>query len=332
MNLFFRKVFLFLLILITPGLILISLYIYSDPFRVVKKYEVWDDSPVPLNRDYVSTELFLKNKDIYHYNSFVFGSSRSISFGANSWKNHLDKTARPFKFDASGEGLVGIYQKIKFLDGQHCKLDNVLILLCRDAFDFTKNNGRHLVIKHPATSGESWIKFHFTFLKAFFNFKFLLGYYSFIISGKESILTHGIVQENSVSLTNKTNQLKLDVLENSLKKDSKKYYLDRKELFYDRKGESYMVRNMIKEKQFKMLSEISEILQKNKTKYRIILTPLYDEIKFSPQDKRILTEIFGNNLYDFTGCNFITMNITNWYETDHYRPFVADSMMNIIYK
>ena len=80
-----------------------------------------------------------------------------------------------------------------------------------------------------------------------------------------------------------------------------------------------------------MFKEIKNILERNKTNYKIVLSPVYDQIKFSRQDKKILKTIFGAHLYDFTGANFITNDIINWYETSHYRPNIADTILNIIY-
>jgi len=315
-----------------PGIFLLALYCYSDPFRIIRKYDFALNSPVPLNRDYVSTELYLSQKDKFKYNSFIFGSSRAISFNADSWKTHLDSGAIPFKFDAAGEGLFGIYTKIKFLDTNHLKMDNALILFCRNAISETENSDRHLSIKDPKVSGEGWLKFHFVSLKAFLNIKFLMGYYYYELTGKQNGLTNGIIQVNKISLDTKSNQIKIVSLDSLLNADLNGYYAKRKNIFYKREGDTFEKKNLIEDKQLKMLKEIKRILEKNKTNYKIILTPLYDEIKFSPQDQKTLTGIFGENLFDFTGKNEITENITNWYETDHFRPFVADSMMNIVYK
>ena len=330
---FLSDIFTFLFILSIPGIFLLVLYCHYDPFRVVKKYDLWyENNPVPPNRDYVSTELYLSQKDIYNYDSFVFGSSRTISFYASSWKSYLEKSAVPFKFDAAGEGLYGIYTKLKFLDSQKIKIKNVLILFCRDGISITENFSGHLIIKHPKVSGEGWIKFHYSFLKSYFNLKFLVGYYYHLITGKQNSLTNGIIQMNKISLDRKTNQIKVDYLDSLLRKDSAKYYIDRKQIFYDKSGESFKKDHMIEKKQLIMLREIRDILKKNKINYKIILSPLYDEIKFSQSDKEILISLFGTQLYDFTGKNFITEEKTNWYETDHFRPFVADSILKLIYE
>ena len=81
-----------------------------------------------------------------------------------------------------------------------------------------------------------------------------------------------------------------------------------------------------------MLKEIKRLLLKNKTKFKVVLSPLYEQTKFNPHDLQILKYVFGKNLYDFTGKNRFTDKITNYYESSHFRPSVGDSIMKIIYK
>jgi hypothetical protein len=81
-----------------------------------------------------------------------------------------------------------------------------------------------------------------------------------------------------------------------------------------------------------MLKEIKEILVKHHTRYKIILSPIYDEMKFSQEDLRVLKAIFGDHVYDFTGENAITRSKYNWYETKHFRTFIGDSILNQIYR
>ena len=81
-----------------------------DPFKIIKTYDNYSNNlKVIPNRDFISTEVYLKNRKIYHYNSFIFGSSRTMAYKTNDWRKYIDSTSRPFLFDASGESLFGIY-------------------------------------------------------------------------------------------------------------------------------------------------------------------------------------------------------------------------------
>ncbi|MCU4173884.1 hypothetical protein [Carboxylicivirga sp. N1Y90] len=329
MRKFYIKIVVFGTALVIPLLVFIGLYIHFDPFKIVGEYDTFYDTEIVPNRDYISTEIFLDQK--YDYNSFIFGSSRAIAFKARSWEKYLDENAKPFVFDASGESLFGIYKKIKFLEKRGTNLDNVFILFCRNGVCINDNYDEHLNIKHPLVSEESWFKFHFTFFKSYFELKFLLGYYSYMITGQESALTSGIIQDGGISIDYENNQILLDTLDLQINSNTAKYYKENRHIFYEQENESYEEEQKLQASHIEMLKEIKEILERNNTKYKVVLSPIYDQVKFSPEDKSSLKMVFGDHLYDFTGENFITSDYTNWYETFHYRPFIADSIMNIVY-
>jgi hypothetical protein len=82
-----------------------------------------------------------------------------------------------------------------------------------------------------------------------------------------------------------------------------------------------------------MLLEIADIFKKNKTNYKLVINPLYDQVKLNQQDLDILIKLFGKeNVHDFSGINFITNDYHNYYENPHYRPHIADYIMGEIYK
>lgn len=327
---YIKEALIFVIILLIPVIILLIPYLCMDPLQVVKKHSYFHYNPIEPNRDFVSTEMFLSNVNNYHYNSFIFGSSRAIAFKVNSWKNYLNANAVPFAYDAAGESLYGIYKKFIFLDKKGVSIDNALLIFCR-GFHRIDNHKDHIGIKHPEVSGESWIEFHLVHFKSYLDLKFLLGYYSYILTEEENILTRGIIQKRKVSFDSITNQINIFDLDEELRKNPKKFYELRRNIFYERRGESYEPVAHFKGPHIKMFFEIKEILERNNTNYKIILSPIYDQVKFANEDKEILQKIYGDHLFDFTGKNFITENDTNWYETDHFRPFIADSIMSIIY-
>jgi hypothetical protein len=159
MKYFLKRVLSFLFILLIPAIVLVSLYVYFDPFKVIKKYTTYSYATIEPNRDYISTEIFLANRQKYKYNSFIFGSSRANSFNPDSWSKHLDKQALPFVFSASGESVFGIYTKLKFLEKEKADINNVLILFCRNAYFKNKNYDDHLIQKLQERVGPNFILF-----------------------------------------------------------------------------------------------------------------------------------------------------------------------------
>jgi len=317
------------------GVMLIFLVSYwiNDPFKVLKKYNDYSYPFVIPNRDVISTEMFVKNYPKYHYNSFIFGSSRTLAYRPSSWARKLDESDKVFMFDASAESIYGIYTKLKFLDSRNINIKNSLIILCRDVSFLNKANHQgHLFIKDPLTSGESEFDFQATFFKAYLNPKFFFSYYVYLNTKKYKPFMAGYIENRKIRFDPVNNAITILDQEDEITNQTKRYYEVRNKLFYKR-GEEQIDSVVEINKEFDyMLSEIKRILVKHKTNYKIVLSPLYEQIKFNPKDLKKLQNLFGENVYDFSGKNTFTDKVTNYYEISHYRPIVGDTILNIIYK
>ncbi len=317
-------------LIIAFGLILS--YLIFDPFKVVFSYERYSLSPVIPNRDYISSEIYLKNRVKYQYNSFIFGNSRTYAFNVNTWKKYLNENDKPFVFDASSETLEGIYDKINFIDSTGGKLDNALVLICRN-MTFNKKFDGHLFLSHPLISNNNRLLFQLKFFKAYLNVNFLKSFYTYTFLGKyEDWMENYLALSRNIDMDNITNQLTIIDYENEILTNKEGFYKKRKDVFYPRTQEKTDSVNRIKPNHIVMLNKIKRIFEKNQTNYKIIITPLYEQMKFTKVDKGILNQIFSNNLYDFSGKNKFTDSITNYHETSHFRPLVGDSIMSIIYR
>jgi hypothetical protein len=333
MKIFIKNFAFFSVFGITPVLIIALVYLFQDPFKVLYSYNDYSNSFVVLNRDYISTEMFVKNHFQFKYNSFILGSSRTLAFKPSSWIEYLEDNDRAFMFDASGESIYGVYTKLIYLDSLEIEIDNVLIILCRDQFfRNSSNHTGHLYIKHPLTSKESNFKFHYAFVKAFLDPTFLFNYLTYLITKDYKSFMRGYIENRIIIIDKITNELSIVDLETELEIDPNKYYQKNIDLFYERKGEQIDSLQRINHKQVEMCKKIKRILEKHNTNYKVVISPLYDQINFSETDQNILTSVFGNHLYDFSGKNEFTDNKFNYYETSHFRPFVGDSILKIIYK
>ena len=333
MNPFLKKLLRFLAPILILLAVFLTFYVYNDPFKVLRPYSDYSYSRVFTNRDFVSTAMFIKQYPKYKYNSFIFGSSRTMAYRPELWRQYLDTDSRVFVFDAAGESVYGIYHKLKYLDAEKVELKNALIVLCRDfAFRHDANHEGHLYIKHPSTSGESRLAFQYEFLRAYFSPKFLFNYYAFQILGAYKPFMSVYIENRRVVYDTITNGTIILDQEEELKSDEQSYYARRSDVFYERNGEKTDSIQRINPKHEFMLREIRRLLDKNKTQFKVVLSPLYDQTKFNPTDMHILNQVFGDHLYDFTGKNSITDNKYNYYEISHYRFAVGDSILSGIYK
>ncbi|MFN5296255.1 MAG: hypothetical protein ACK5BL_12055, partial [Flavobacteriales bacterium] len=150
------------LLFFAPILGVIALYIYLDPFKLVglkSNYKpMGQPVSVPLNQNRVSAGTFLFYKDSLHYNSFIFGSSRSMFYEIHDWVPYLDASASCLHFDASAETLEGILHKVQFIDREGGDFRNVLFILDVDIFRSYTLLNEHLYMEDPLVVGYSkWL-------------------------------------------------------------------------------------------------------------------------------------------------------------------------------
>ena len=330
-----KKFLIQLVLFLTICLIPVFLYLIIDPFKVIYKYSeqinTTKDYQITGNRDFQSTQLLLWNYKKYNYDSFILGNSRSIFYQVNTWNKYVNGNC--FHFNASSESLYGIDCKLKLLDELKLDIKNVLIILDEGTFSVTKNSPGHLFIKHPALSKESLFAFHAEMFKGFFP-KAIFAYIDLFITGerKKYMGTYGIIG-NVWRHDVKTNQLTYFIYDNEIKNNPELYYADKKALLKKRGVVQRISAPSIFSEQDVLLKSIYSVLKSHDSNYKIIISPLYDQIKINPADFNYLTSLFGpENVYDFSGINSITNDYHNYYETSHYRPIVCDSILGIVYK
>lgn len=322
-------------IFLLPFLILISIYIVVDPFSVIHKDASLTynnkDYLNPINRDYQSTDLLLKTYSKNKYNSFILGNSRSMFYQAKTWTNYIDGI--PFHFNASKETIFGIYGKLRLLDELNIEIKNIVIVLDENTFIGVVNSSGHLFIKHPRVSKESFLSFHYEMLKGFLSTSFFTYIDLYSTKRIKEYMKAYITIPNNWSFDKNTNQLSYSNFDLILQKDPQKYFTDKKSLFFERPSTQLYSDQIIKEEQKELLIRIKAILDAKNTKYRIVISPLYNQIKLNKDDTKYLRKIFGEqNVFDFSGINSFTSDYRNYYEPSHYRPVVCDSIFSIIYK
>jgi hypothetical protein len=165
-------------------------------------------------------------------------------------------------------------------------------------------------MKHPELSGRSKLSFQFEFVKAFFDRKFYFGYSTY----KFFKIYNGTKQYHIWGYTAKNNELNDVFTEQLIKKDSINYYKNVKPLFKKPPVKQHFSDQIVGKNQRLLLQKMAEILSKKHTNFKIIITPHSDQIKIANSDLKKLEKIFKKkNVYDFSGKNWITNNIHNYY-------------------
>jgi len=325
------------IIFVFPIMVLLILsilfYIINDPFEVVWKYKYQFVSTknyqISLNRDFQSTQLFLMNYKKNKYNSFILGNSRSLFYLTETWNKYINGNC--FHFDASKESLYGINCKLNLINELNLNIKNVMIIMDVDVLKQVKNTEGHLFIKHPILSKESYLSFQYEMFKGFFP-KTMIAYTDLFFNGKKKYMSKYGIIDNLWKHDFKSNQLKYYVYDQQIKINPDLYYADKKNIFYKRDSIQIFNEPVIGTEQKILLLNICKILTSNKTNFKIIISPLYDQIKFNCKDLNFLKNLFGSeNVFDFSGINTLTADYRHYYESSHYRPVVCDSIMKMVY-
>jgi len=327
------------LFFLSPFIIGLLFYLSLDPFKVVRNYdEFYNDNDigrVVLDKDYVSTTNFVNKYSKEKYDSFIFGNSRSMFYQVTDWKKNINPNSSCYHFDAAGETLFSLHKKITYLDNNSIPIKNTLLILDHETLNKVVSNSGHLGIVTPRlVNYNNFIDFHYTFLEAFFNTKFMFAYLDFKISNKiKPYMKEGyLIDDNKISYNPITNEFRFTDFEKLISKN--KYYNEnRLAVFYKRNSIPTYTKPAIFQTQKEILKDIYTIFLKNNTNFKIIINPLYNQEKLATEDLFFLKSTFGaSSVFDYSGINEITKDYTNYYEASHYRPHIADKIMSEVYK
>lgn len=328
---FLYKVRLFLVLPVFIAFVSILVFLFCDPFKIVRKYDNY--SGYKVNLEYVTMSKFDEKYQKERYDSFIFGSSRVLGFRASSWQKYLKQDSHVYVFSAYYENLTGFYNKLKYLDSLGIPIKNSLVLIDPDlTFEVVDYESKgFFAVKHPNVSSNTWFHFYLAHISAYFTFSYQKQMYSELLGLTKEPVQSGAIRDIDKVFDPLTNEFSCPNVDSYIEKlDSNNYFFTNVYRFPTILDENIIKENKIQPDFRKILEEIKEIFMKHKTEFKIIISPLYSQIRFNNSDMDVLYDIFGENLYDFSGRNFITVSKYNYYEHSHYRPHVGDTILKLI--
>lgn len=313
-----------------PFWALIALYVYDDPFMVLRKYDVFD-SDVTLNEQYVGWQIYRNHDDSVHFNSFILGNSCTMAFLCGEWEKYLDSSDRAIRLFGNAESMKAISLKLHTLDHEGAEIKNVLMILDRTSLSrFELLTGASHIL--PAEiSGRNPFAVQLEFMQAFAMPDFLFPYLKYRITGNvepdmKRMNPYGKIRDSK-------NNDAFNPREKQIEQEGEAYWEKRKKEFPERNGTSTIAEPAIFQRQRMVLDEIMEVLHRHGSSIRILISPDYNQKKLHPDDREILQSIFGKeNVYDFSGINEFTEDYHNYYEAGHYRPLLGNKLLERIYK
>ncbi len=301
-----------------PFLLILGSYAITDPFNTLYPFSL--KKPSSPNREYQTFELFKRNYQRERYNSFIFGSSRCSAINSYHWKSYLPDSSRQFLFQSWVETLTGITQKINYLDKKKCEIKNVLILFdIPGSFSPKQELTETISIKHYELSNKPKLYYHTNQFLSYMKPSVIYNSIKSYINFKEEIPSYDTIS-NDWNANNKF--IKTQPLPDSTL--NKEKFI----LFSEKVSVPLITQQFEKQLRF-----IKQILIKNKTNYKIIITPAYQKVKINNKDLFILQKIFDKkNIYDYTGNNEISTDKYNFFDINHFDSNIGWKIIDDIYK
>lgn len=321
-----------------PFALLLALYVAADVFKVIYRYDAFypprHTSGVSLNAGYVSTSTYDRWHARYGYDSFIFGNSRSIYYEVADWLRYLPAGSSCFHFDASSESLYGLERKVSYISRQGRPLRHALLVLDKSVLEQAQPKEGHLYRLPPRLEGPAAAPaFHAAFAKAFFSPRFLFALADFKLSGtvKPYMQEGHLITHNPFYYEARTNECRYVELERSIAQGT--YYTpERLKVFEGKSHPDSVSPPVIGPRQLRLLRAIRATFRRHGTDCRIVISPLYDQIRLHPADLACLRRLFGPaRVHDFSGTNAFTADHRNYYEASHYRPHVSRQILQQVY-
>ena len=320
-----------ILILCSPFLLIAICYVITDPFKKIWSYDYYLYDYLMLGRGDISTRVYLKNRDKFQYDSFIFGSSRSCAHTSKEWKKYLDPGDHPYSFGSFNEPMLGIYRKIALIDSLNGKMKNAFIIIDLDR-TFLKSSIHFLNYDHYLISGVSRYEYYLSDFITYLNSPTLLmKSVDYKLFHKQRKYMDGFVGMQKEDWDPVTNDWYPREDEKVL--DTATYYGKHMRVFYKRPPFQQYEKKQIDEFQENILLKMAAIFKKHHTNYKFIIAPLYNQKKMDTTDLKLLQLIFNKeSIYNYSGINDITNNIYNFSnDSIHYRPVVGKLIFKEIY-
>ena len=306
-------------VFLLPIVALAGSYICLDPYGIYFPGRPQSQLIANPARDYINVNLFLQTAKEKKYNSFTLGNSRIKGF-KNNYPEYLEGDVRYFDFHCPGESIYNMRRKLELADAEGLEIKNVLLAL--DDGIITNENNTEVsgpeYLHHPLVSKYNPAMFHYRAFRFFITDWYFVKYIDYKL--------FGVYRGYMKSAFNDPGKKKLTGDPDP--KPGLKNPAETKNLFTPRAPHIPPSSKRITPGEFHDLEIIMAIFKKHRTRYKIVINPMYNQVPFNPRNVRELQVIFGaGNVYNFSGKNKYTESKENWFEPSHFRPSAGNEML-----
>ena len=316
-----------------PLFVLIALYFLLDPFNVIGPFNPMDkmgEKSASFSRSHQSVEAYLNNRDSVGFNAFIFGSSRAIYYPVATLQRLLPADARAMHMDAAWETLEGMLDKIELIQSRGDRIKYAILEFHADQFA----DSAHIEVPYRQDyrlrHAYSLPEYHYRYFMSMLNTDFLKAYLPYLFTGRINEGYDNVVFESKMQGYDPiTNEYDYRNFDSEIDTDSTDYFA-RRAKFYQPSMTDSVVAPLTPDR-WALLSLIQSRLAADSADYHVILGPTFYRHMTPPADIQRLRDIFGaDRVHDFQHLGVESQ--ANFYDSIHYRYFIADSIMSKIYQ
>jgi hypothetical protein len=241
------------------------------------------------------------------------------------------RTRALFPYGAWNDSIDGTYERLTLVDSLSNKIDYALIIIDVDN-SFIDRGPQPLSGDHYLISKKTIPEYYLMgALNYYRNPLMVLSSIDYSLFHRKRGYMKNFIGMGKSDIDPITNDFDVNS-EKKLLDDSVNYFKKLLPAFYKRPDEQRYAKKEINAGKINMLKKIKEIFDKRHTKYKLIISPLYDQIKLNSSDLNVLNEIFGKeNVYDYAGISTKTNNIYNYTGNTHFRKKLGSILLKEVY-
>lgn len=335
---FKRLIIRFVLAVGIPALLLVGIYVWIDPFKAVWDYDDYFSGDAAgevragINKGMISFANFNKHNPSRRFDSFILGSSVSITYRVGEWKKYLPEDSRPFHFDSSAESIHSMLLKLRHIESCGNDIRNALLVISVKEFELYDRLKPPYVNPWQIDPDVSFVDYHWMYITSFYNREFLRSYAAARLFGRETDVSYIKAIDNErirvIPEINEEISWQYDI---DITADPKLYASEHYEVLDQHAPEEYP--SYATAEAMADLREIADILRRHATDYKVVIGPRRNKSYTNHADVDSLRSVFGpERVFDYTKeMAHVADNDTAYYDEIHYRQWVAADILKRIY-
>ena len=325
--------FLKMALLAVPFLLLTALYVWKDPFMVLRHNtpQQYDNSPYYQGEGYVGWEKLKQLSRQNHYDAFLLGNSCTKAFACTEWNKYIH--ARPFRFFSNNENLGDLCLKLRALDSLYRRpVRHLLVITEVSSFRSCVPQEGPMNIMPSDVSGASASKIQLTFFRAYLDTRFLLPYLRYQVLGRYDRGMQNRISSACPTRTLLTNDAVL-YQDDAIRAQGKRFWEGRRWTSLDADIAHPVVQPaFIKQPQRACLQTIRNFCVRHHADLKLVIGPNCHGEQLNPRDLKALQDILGkDNVFDYTHSRRFSDYHGLYYDGSHFRRLVGTAILKDIY-